>query len=324
MKSKLLEAIAAMFLATLLLGCANRPPVEISDTFAYPSRFDMAEVPFFPQQPLHCGPAALATVLVYYQRNVTPDSLAAFLFTPGAKGTYALDMAASVRREGLIPFPAPSELESLLSLTAQGWPSIHLMNLGFSRLPKWHYAVLVGYDLEKGAVLMRSGKDRLRWYSFYHFQRSRALADYWSIIPAPVTSVPQLNNWLDAYAAIVDFEQVHPESVEAAWRSATSVYPTQWQFPFAWGNHLWSTGNFSAAEQAYRAGLERAPNLAKLWNNIGYAFHSQTCFEQAQSAIHCAMALEPLEAEWQSSVIELSGESQGSQCLPLLTCPAIQ
>ena len=319
-----LKSVSALFLATLLLGCANRPPVEISESFNYPSNVDLSEVPFFPQQPLHCGPAALATVLVYYEKDVTPDSLAPFLFTPGAKGTYTVDMAASVRREGLIPLPAPSDLESLLALTAQGWPSIHLMNLGFAHLPKWHYAVLVGYDLEKGAVLMRSGRNKLRWYSFYHFQRSRALADNWSIVPAPLDRMPPLDNWLDAYNAIVDFEQIHPEAAEAAWRTATSLYANQWQFPFAWGNRLWADNDSKSAEKAFRVGLTRAPQQPKLWNNLGYAFQSQQCFGQAQEAVTCAMALDPSEPEWIRSLSDMAADTTGTRCLPRLICPTGQ
>ena len=322
MSSKPLSQIALLWLVILVTGCANQRQLIVSPSAAYPDKVDLEEVPFFPQQPLHCGPAALATVLVHYQTDVTPESLAANLYTPGAKGTYTLDMAASVRREGFLALPAPQSLTELLTLTAQGYPSIHLMNLGFKHLPKWHYAVLVGYDLDRNAVLMRSGRNRLRWYSFYHFERSRALADYWSLVPAPTHKMPLLADWEAVYAELLNFQRVRPELAQMAWHTGSDTYDSQWQFPFAEGNAAWQQQDFAAAERAFKQGLMRSPRSAPLWNNLGYAYQSLGCPAQAKAAVQCAMSLAPLNPEWQASFRELSATAITSgQCKPTLTCP---
>lgn len=322
MSSKTALSLVLLWLAVLLTGCANQNRLIVLESAQIPNRVNLQQVPFFPQQPLHCGPAALATVLVHYQQDVTPESLAPFLFTPGAKGTYALDMAASIRREGLLALPAPQSLAELLELTAQGYPSIHLMNLGFRHLPKWHYAVLVGYDIERNAVLMRSGRHKMRWYSFYHFERSRALADYWSVVPVPVDRVPRLASWESAYAELLNFQEVRPELAQTAWETASDTYRDYWQFPFAEGNVAWGKQDFQHAVMAYKEGLVRAPLNASLWNNLGYAYQSQLCNVQAIAAVQCSVLIAPDNAAWQSSLLEFSAAMPTTnQCLPVLSCP---
>ena len=110
MKYEVRFRLSIYVLAILLSGCANQRTMLVTDTFDYPASINLSDVPFYPQQPLHCGPAALATVLQYYQQDVTPEGLAPYLFTPSAQGTLALDMVASVRREGMLPLPAAQDL----------------------------------------------------------------------------------------------------------------------------------------------------------------------------------------------------------------------
>ena len=320
MKYEVRFRLSIYVLAILLSGCANQRTMLVTDTFDYPASINLSDVPFYPQQPLHCGPAALATVLQYYQQDVTPEGLAPYLFTPGAQGTFALDMVASVRRECTLPLPAPQDLSALLALTAQGWPSIHLMNLGFGLLPKWHYAVLVGYDLDTGAVLMRSGSDKERWYSFYHFQRARALADFWSIVPAPITAMPRLQDWTGVYRTLVDFEQVQAQNAAQAWQTAITVYPEYWQFHFALGNALFKQDP-SGAAAAFLGGLVLSPQQAPVWNNLGFALESQGCYEKAREAVSCAIALDPKTTQWQQSLSELSTAVSQQPCVVSLICP---
>jgi hypothetical protein len=55
---------------------------------------ELAGTPFFPQDALQCGPAALATVLVAAGRDAHPDALAREIYTPGLGGSLQLELVA--------------------------------------------------------------------------------------------------------------------------------------------------------------------------------------------------------------------------------------
>ena len=62
---------------------------------------------------------------------------------------------AAARRHGLVSYALAPRLQDVLRELAAGTPVILLQNLGF--FEGWHYAVAVGYDYERGEVVLRSG-----------------------------------------------------------------------------------------------------------------------------------------------------------------------
>jgi hypothetical protein len=65
--------------------CGADAPIELADT------------PFFPQEALQCGPAALATVLGAAGVAAHPDALAREVYTPGLGGSLQLELVAAAR-----------------------------------------------------------------------------------------------------------------------------------------------------------------------------------------------------------------------------------
>ena len=50
-----------------------------------------------------------------------------------------------------------------------GRPVLVLQNLGATRLPRWHYAVLIGYDADRNVAMLRSGaraRLEMKWQRF--------------------------------------------------------------------------------------------------------------------------------------------------------------
>lgn len=306
----------------ILVGCAGRNTVFIESSV--PTKTNLSNVPFFPQQPLHCGPAALATVLNYYDGQSTPTSLTDQLWTPEAKGTFSSDMIATVRAHELVPIPAPKKLSELLELTSRGWPSIHLLNLGFKWLPQWHYAVLVGYDLEKQAVLMRSGTTEERWYSFYQFERTRRLAGYWSIIPSPLNDFPAMNDWKPSFKEVLNMLEVRPDLGNRVLVTSRNTYPEQWQFKYATANSFYGQSRFKEAAEFYIMAIEQSSREPEVWNNLAYTYQQLQCQDLAVLAVTCATKIEPENAEWQDSYNEITGlidEKIPSTCQQYLRCP---
>ena len=67
-------------------------------------------------------------------------------------------MLAGARRNGLLAYVLAPELKDVLAEVAAGNPVVVLQNLGLWAFhPYWHYAVVIGYDLEKNQILLHSG-----------------------------------------------------------------------------------------------------------------------------------------------------------------------
>ena len=62
----------------------------------------------------------------------------------------------------MLAYPLRDSLADLLREVAHGNPVIVFQNLGTRWLPRWHFAVVVGYDLQASKVILRSGTTE-RW-----------------------------------------------------------------------------------------------------------------------------------------------------------------
>ena len=152
------------------MGCSSVPPrISRQLTENLTARHELDSVPFYPQKAYQCGPAALAMVLEWSGINVDPDTLVPEVFTPSHKGSLQSALIGTARRHSRIAYPI-SSLSDMLTEVAAGHPVIVLQNLGLSWYPVWHYAVVVGYDLPQGIVILHSGVTRERRFLSEHLK----------------------------------------------------------------------------------------------------------------------------------------------------------
>ena len=150
---------SSLALALLLLLCACAAPQTtqlLEDRGNRPPSVELSEVPFFPQEQYYCGPAALATVLAWSGLDVTQDDMVSQVYTPGRQGTLSSDVVAAARRNGRLAVPVDNLADLLAELDA-GHPVLVFQNLSLDWYPQWHFAVAVGYDLDSGDLILRSG-----------------------------------------------------------------------------------------------------------------------------------------------------------------------
>ena len=90
-------------------------------TLAGKGRIELEETPFFPQEELQCGPAALATALGAAGVPADPAELVPEVFTPGLEGSLQPEMLGAVRRRGLLPYEISGDLDALAAADEAAW-----------------------------------------------------------------------------------------------------------------------------------------------------------------------------------------------------------
>ena len=193
--------------ALLLSACAAPGVREVIKNSQLPRHYELTETPFFPQQKYHCGPAALSTALQAVDISVTPDQLAPEVYIPSRKGSLQIEMLAAARRHGALPVKIAPKLDALFKELAAGNVVVVMQNLGLSWVPAWHYAVVVGYDLDKELVWLRSGTEKRFEMSMSTFQRTWARSQYWAFVALKPGSLPASAEPEAMIQALISFEK---------------------------------------------------------------------------------------------------------------------
>lgn len=305
------RSLACTFLLTLFLGaCASSPQTRLllDNPPDLPPLVELTEVPFFPQQQYHCGPAALAGIINYRGIAVTPDEIARRVYVPELQGSLQVEIAAATRHYGLLAVQLDGQLESLLRELAAGNPVFVLQNLALETFPQWHYEILVGYDLAQRRMILRSGVERRITRSFELFEKTWQRAGHWALVVVDPDTIPATASAQSFLAAVVDMEQVGGlESARRGYATALRRWPDNLLALGGLGNSAYALGDYAAAEAAYRAALDIAPDKAALWNNLAYALARLGRHEASLEAIERALVLDPENANYRASRQELGG-----------------
>lgn len=282
-------------LAALLGACASSPRIAQFGLSA--PAVELTATPFFPQDLNECGPAALATALGASGVATTPDELSPSLYLPGRKGTLQAEMVATTRRHGRVPYPLKPETADLLATVAGGTPVLVLQNLALSFWPRWHYAVVIGFDAADNTVVLRSGLEKREVMSLRAFERSWALAQRWALAVVPPDAPPpraEAREWLRVASAFEELKQ--RELAIEAYAAATRRWPGEilpWQ---VLANALYAQRDLKRAEAALRSAHAVKADAATL-NNLASVLLERGCARSARAAIERAAALEMGEAE---------------------------
>jgi len=305
-----------LLLGLVTLGCSNtrqasallrQPPAQL------PAATELESTPFNPQQRYQCGPAALATVLQTHAIEVSPEELVDAVYIPALHGSLPEEITATARRYELLAYPLQPALTDLLTEVARGHPVLVYQNLGLSWLPKWHFAVVVGYSLPGNELILRSGTTR-RWRTTLStFERTWARGNYWALVILPPGEMPATARLPDYLRATRELEQTAgSKQALPAYRAATARWSDE---PLTWlalGNNVYVRNEYAAAEQAFRQACRVAPHQPEGWNNLAYALLKNGCPQQALQAVHCAIQLADNDPRYLESLNEIRATARGT------------
>ena len=303
------RSIAALLLCLLLAACATpQQTIEISKSPPdIPLTRELESTPFYPQRDYQCGPAALATVINYHQPETTIEQLIPLVYIPALKGSLQLEMLAATSQFNRLAVKQDQKLTSILREVAAGNPVLVMQNLGFESYPFWHYAVVIGYDLEQQTIILRSGEIKRLVRPLSVFERTWQRSNYWSVVVVPPKIMPPTAKEDPYTRAIVAFEaKASRQAILTAYQTATKRWPRNYILQMGLGNAGYAVQDYAMAQQAFLSATEIQPERAQAWNNLAYALLQQGEKTQALSAIEKALVIEPDNREYINSYTEIS------------------
>lgn len=297
------------FLIFILLatGCAT-PQSErlLASPSARTQPVELKAVPFFAQTQYQCGPASLAMVLNWAGIPVTPEELAPQVYLPERQGSLQVELLSAARRQGRVPYVLAPQLEAVVAEVAAGNPVLVLQNLGYSWYPRWHYAVVVGFDLPNAEIVLRSGVEARHVLSVQLFERTWARADHWAVVVSSPERLPQTAEELPYLRSVATLERVkrHAEAA-AAYNAALQRWPTSLGAHIGLGNSRYAVGDLAGAEAAFREALEAHPDSAVVLNNLAQTLADRGQLAQAQPLAVRATQLEPANALYRETLEDI-------------------
>ncbi len=305
-----------VFLLSLLGGCAVILPqssaLRDQPLAGLPAKVELAEVPFFAQDEYQCGPAALAMALNAAGGAVTPESLIDQVYIPARRGSLQIEMLVAARRHGMIAYELEPQLTDVLREVAAGTPVIVLENYGFRIFPKWHYAVVNGYDLEASELIRRSGLKARQTMPFGVFEYVWKDDGHWAMIVVPPDRVPATATETRFASAVVALERIgQTKNAHIAYNALLKRWPGSLAGQMGRGNTAYALGDMATAEAAFRRAAAEHPDSASALNNLAQVLADRGMLREALAAAERAVGLGgPLLSATQATLNEIRKKSQ--------------
>lgn len=296
-------------LAWLLSGCASTPQLQALQAdwpAGLPAQARVGTVPFIDQDEFECGPAALAMLLQSAGLAASPAQLRPQVFLPGRRGSLQTELLVAARRQGLPAYRLEPSLPALLQELAAGHPVLVFQNLALPIYPVWHYAVVLGFDRERGSLRLHSGHTPDLEMPLSTFERTWERGGYWAMVALPPDQLPATAQAAPMAAAIAALERLQPQPARQAYEQALLRWPEQPALLLGAGNTAYALGDLAGAEAAYRRAVQRLPAAADAWNNLAQVLMERGQRNEARQAITQAIALGgPRLASYQELALKL-------------------
>jgi tetratricopeptide (TPR) repeat protein len=278
-----------------LSACANPPQTRLvlgSPPASLPRHAEVTDVPYFAQDAYQCGPASLAMTLNAAGIAVTPETLKPELYLPDRHGSLQVEMLAATRRHGATAYQLAPELNDMLREIAAGTPVVVLQNLAFSWYPVWHYAVAIGYDLDRAEVILRSGPEQRQILPMRTFEYTWARSGYWAMVTLPPGKIPVTAEATSFIAAVSALEKTgDPERVQSTYIAALNRWPGNLSAQIGVGNIAYRMHDLTQAETAFRQAAHDHPDSVAAFNNLAQTLDDQARYAEALEAAHRAVSL---------------------------------
>ena len=248
-------------------------------------------VPFFKQETYQCGPASLAMVLAWDGLKIVPDDLTDAVYTAKLHGSLQPSLISAARQYGRVAYPIEGMKELFAEVNA-GHPVIVLQNLGLKWYPRWHYAVVIGYENRGGTIILHTGLKEAERISKRVFQKTWSHSNYWGLLILSADELPTTATEEKYLNAIAGLERVRRlEAAVKGYKAAINRWPKSLSAWMGLGNSFYAQGKLSSAVSAFEQAIKLYPSNGVPLNNLAQVLWEQGKKEQALQTIRHAIDL---------------------------------
>ncbi len=267
----MLVNLIRLFFIFAISGCASNA-IQTEKLLAGQNNLPIAStienIHFIDQSVGYCGPATLTMAMQHAGHAVKIEEIAAQVYTPGFKGSLQSDMISTSRRQGMTAIPIQN-LSSLLLEVSAGHPVIIFQNLALSWMPQWHYALILGYDLQKKEIIMHSGHNAYTKIDMADFERTWRLGDYWGLVILPAGKLSASASELSHAAAAVGLEQANKFfEAEISYRSILKKWPTSLVSLIGLSNLTFKKGQYKKTISLLKLAVKSHPESEAAKHNL--------------------------------------------------------
>lgn len=266
--------------------------------------------------------------------SVAPETLTGEVYLPGRRGSLQSELVAAVRRRERLAYELAPEFAALIAELESGRAVLVLQNFGVPLWPRWHYAVVIGFDRDTDRVLLRSGtSERLRMRRTW-FESSWRRANRWAIVAVRPGEVPATASDERYLRAAADLEAVgRPDAAAQAYAAAVFRWPGNPLARVALANAQLAGGDAARAERTLHEAVAAGAADAIVHNNLADLLARRGCRDSAlvqlgfaeDSAAGLASPVAAAIAATRAEIEAMPAGSAGEEpagCAPATALPA--
>jgi tetratricopeptide (TPR) repeat protein len=217
-----------------------------------------------------------------------------------------------------VAFVILPRLQALLEEIAAGNPVLVMQNLGLSFAPSWHYAVAIGYDLDKEKLWLRSATFERFEMTLSTFERTWARSQHWAFVVKRPGEFPVSIDADSAARALVGFEKSSPPNVaQQAYLPAVARWPVNLVLLMGLGNTAYRNHDLATAKQAFEQATQHHPRSAAAHNNLASILMEQGALtlarQHAEQALQLAADDANLKKQVQQTLDEIAAKASPRQ-----------
>lgn len=263
--------LSLLSLTLLVAGCSTPQTVALrqAPTGAENGVVELRDLPHLAGTAQGGASAALAMALAGAGREVQPAELDGQVRGLEGEDARLVEMVNVARRQGRLVYPIAPQLEAVLAALHQGYPVLVRQNAGFSFLPSWQYAVVVGADRPRETFWLRSGDTAREAQDFAAFERRWSRGGFWGVL---IIDPRQIPDTLDPRTVIRELALMERAGAladaQAGFNAAVLNWPEQKPAWLGLASTSMALGQADRAESTLRELVRRAPQYGAGLNNL--------------------------------------------------------
>lgn len=180
----LLRLFLLLLLTAVVTGCTSKNFAALLPGIEKRGHY-IEGVPFFRQTESTCGPAALASVIAYWNHSANLEEITAKVYLRELGGTLPMDIEIYAREAGFNPQSSSGTLDSLKETIRKGVPIICLLDLGFGPYRRPHFVTVTGFDDQNRVLVIHDGVNPDQVMEYDVFDKRWKRAGRWMIVISP-------------------------------------------------------------------------------------------------------------------------------------------